>query len=340
MPINNLTPAELRREYCKLNDSFDKGLAYGMGIHGGLFSEINLLIFTIVYCLNHKVRFVPHSGGFGPKTDKGWGDYFEYFYPEVFDENLDRLNTKVKTQYNLKLTKPRRLWRSMRYKLAIRGLKSTHNITHLSFDLWDKIYDRRLERASLDIPELRINGDFQEGCCTIAHMIWNFNPKVKKQIGVLRDSLNLPETYVGFQIRRGDKHSEAEIIGIKQYIDEAISRTAVRKAFVLTDDFGVIEDLKKEYPTWKFYTLCQPHERGYVHSEFITRTKEQVYTGTVRLMASVEILRFSELFIGTFSANPSMFLAMMMAREKAISMDVPFQIFGGREAEPMNVSSQ
>ena len=322
----------LREKYAELNDSFDESLAYGMGIHGGLFSEVNLLIFTMVYCLKHKLKFVPHSGRFGPKTGKGWGDYFEYFYPEVIDANLDRLNTKSKTQHKFNPTKPRRMWRSLKYALAISGLKKKHGIKYLSFDLWNKIYDRGLESASFNIPELGIDGDFQEACRVIARMVWNFNPKVRAQVDAYAEGLDLPDAYVGMQIRRGDKHIEAELLGAERYIGLAQSNTAVRSAFVLTDDYGVIEELEKGYPAWRFYTLCRPHERGYVHREFILKTKEEIYQSTVQLIASVEILRQSRLFIGTFSANPGMFLGMLMNREQTISLDVPFQIFGGKEA--------
>ena len=95
----------------------------------------------------------------------------------------------------------------------------------------------------------------------------------------------------------------------------------MRKAFVSTDDYGVIEELKKNYPQWYFYSLTEPSERGYFYSEFQSQDKESKKKDLIKLFASMEILRASELFIGTFSSNMGMFLGMCMEKERVYGVD-------------------
>jgi hypothetical protein len=182
------------------------------------------------------------------------------------------------------------------------------------------------------IPEFNINGDLQHACHQVLQHIWRFNPEVENEIQQISNSLNLPENYIGFQVRRGDKIDEHAPIKLEQYIDKASRRTDIRNAFILTDDYGVIKELKERYPEWNFYTLCRESEKGYTHDEFYNREASLIYNGLVRLLANMEILRKSNFFIGTFSANPSMFLGMIMDKEKTLSMDVPWQVWFGKEA--------
>lgn len=323
----------LKEEYSKINDSFDDSLAYGIGMHGGFFSEVNMTIVAMVYCLHHRIKFIPHSGMATFRRDKGWGDYFNYFYPEIDDNDLEKLNVRLKINYEFNLTKPRRLYRSAKYKFDLVALKNKLGLKYLVYDLWDEIYNRKLEHVHYDVPELGLSGDLREACRIVARLVWNLNDSSQLELDRCYQELKLPAHYVGFQIRRGDKHLEADLLGTINYLEVAEKRTNTRNAFVLTDDYTVIEELEANYPSWSFYTLCKPHERGYVHTDFISKTKQQVSEGILQLIISVEILRNSELFVGTFSANPSWFLGMIMEREKTISVDVPFQVWGGERVD-------
>ena len=131
----------------------------------------------------------------------------------------------------------------------------------------------------------------------------------------------LRDKYIGFHIRGGDKFTEHELLQCSAYIDKAEKLSSLRKAFVSTDDYGVIEELKKNYPQWYFYSLTEPSERGYFYSEFQSQDKESKKKDLIKLFASMEILRASELFIGTFSSNMGMFLGMCMEKERVYGVD-------------------
>lgn len=332
--MDKLDDNVLRVHYRELNDSFGNNLAYGIGMHGGFFSEVNLTVVAMVYCLHHRIRFLPHSNAATFRRQLGWGDYFEHFFPEIKDKSLVDFDTRIRRNYIFNLTKPRRLYRSVKYEFDLKKTKKRLGLKYLTYDLWDEIYNRKLENIDYDIPSLGLSGDFREACHTVARLVWNLNETTQRELNRRRHELELPDKYVGFQIRRGDKHIEADLLGTKAYIEAAETRTNIRNAFVLTDDYTVMEELSTTYSEWTFWTLCQSHERGYVHTDFISKTKEQVYEGILQLIICVEILRGSELFVGTFSANPSWFLGMIMEREKTVSVDVPFQVWGGKEDEP------
>lgn len=317
--------------YRGINAGFRKSLTFGVGIHAGFFSEINLMVLGIVYCLHNGIRFTLHSSSANFRLIEGWNDYFEPFCDEFRDDLLDKLDRRYKTNYAFSLTKPRRMYRAFRYKMEIAILKKKLGVQFLTFDLLDEILNRKLEHIQYNIPQLGIQGDLQEACHTVAQLIWRMNARTSQQVEALKTQLNLPEKYLGFQIRRGDKQQEIEFTGVELYFRKASERSAVRNVFVLTDDYGVIDELRNAFPEWTIYTLCRPDERGYVHNDFFSKSRTDIYTDTVKLIANIDILKNSELFVGAFSANPSMFLGMLMPREKTVSVDVPWQVWYGKE---------
>ena len=328
-----MNSSNLLRNYQIINvRNSDKTFVFGLGIHAGFYSEINMMVLAIVYSLHFKIQFKLHSGNANFKLDKGWNDYFLPFCTEENNSLLDRYNQRYRINYKTDFTKPRRMYRKLDYEIMLKYTKVKSGANFLTFDLWDEILNRKLEKLHYSIPELGIEGDLRHACNQVLRFIWQFNPKTESTINQIVDNLSLPEKYIGFQIRRGDKIEESNPISIENYISEAASRSTIRNAFVLTDDYRVIEDLQTNYPGWNFYTLCKETEKGYTHNEFYSQEKSLIYTGIVGLLANIEILRRSELFIGTFSTNPSMFLGMIMGKDKAISVDVPWQVWYGKEA--------
>ena len=133
-------------------------------------------------------------------------------------------------------------------------------------------------------------------------------------------SAGLTESYIGFHIRGGDKFNEDELYPVEQYFDQAVSRSACRNAFILTDDYRIIQGIQQKYPDWTIGTLCTDEEHGYYHQEFLKKDKDYIKRMTIRLFASIEILKRSEMVIGTFSSNPGMFLGMAMEEGKCFDV--------------------
>jgi hypothetical protein len=319
-------------EYRVIQD-YKKKLGYGVGIHAGFFSEINTLVLSVVYFLHNKIQFKLHSGNANFWLNEGWQDYFLPFCPEINNNLLHKYNHQYKISYKTNFTKHRRMYQKTNYEIIIGYTKIKSGVNYLTFDLWDQILNRKLEKIHYFIPKLRIDGDLQHACHQVLRFVWHFNLETNNRISKIKEPLNLPEKYIGFQIRRGDKIEESKPITIEKYISHTASESTKRNAFVLTDYYRVIEELKTNYPEWNFYTLCKETEKGYSHNEFYDSERNEIAEGVIKLLANIEILRRSQFFVGTFSANPSMFLGMIMDREKTSNLDVPWQFWFGKQVE-------
>lgn len=299
---------ELVELYRALNESFAKKLVFRLGIEAGFFSEYNNMILAMAYCLKHGIRFAMYSeNAWFSKT--GWTELFEPFCREEKDKIHIRVNTREVPPPPGKKMRLLTGWTKLRY-----------GIDHFTWELWKEFRDRALEQESFVIPELGIDGDLQDTCKVLTDITWRYNPATQKEVDQLIESVRLPAKYLGFHIRGGDKFIEDELKPISHYFDEIKNRSACRHAFVLTDDYRVIDTIRHEYPEWTLYTLCQEDERGYFHQEFMKRDPEFIRKQTLRLFASTDILRNSELFMGTFTSNPGMYLGMRMERERCLGV--------------------
>jgi hypothetical protein len=173
------------------------------------------------------------------------------------------------------------------------------------------------------IPELGINCDFQTACSFLVDFTWKYNSAIDQKINNLIQSLNLPNEYIGIHIRRGDKKIEFNSFGIDEYLKKAELITNVRNAFILTDDYNVINELQSRFRNWQIYTLCEKYEKGYLHTEFLTKEIEFKHKQLIKLFASMDVLYKSNLFVGTFSSNPGMYLGMRRPKNSSVGIDFP-----------------
>ena len=91
--------------------------------------------------------------------------------------------------------------------------------------------------------------------------------------------------------------------------------------FVLTDDYRCFQYLLDNYPQYKFYTTCHTDETGYDITKLYTADKEFIYQEHIKLLASIEILKHSDIVIGTLSNNPGIFLEMSEKKGPFIAID-------------------
>ena len=191
----------------------------------------------------------------------------------------------------------------------------------MTFELWPYFHNRNFEQENFSIAKLGIEGSILDACRVIDKLVWNYNDETKNIIENKIKTLMLPENYIGFHIRAGDKFLEHELLNIKNYMNTASSLSSLKDAFVLTDDYNIIFKLQEEYPTWTFKTLCLSSEKGYFHQKFQVISKEQKRDAHLRLFASIDILSKSQLFVGTYSSNPGMVLGMKMDKSKIKCID-------------------
>jgi hypothetical protein len=297
-------------QYKKLNHSYKKKLVYHLGGEAGFFSEYNNMILAMLYCLEHKIKFILYSQDANFGFEKGWQDYFLPFC----NESSNKLHSKLNPRQILSKNSY-----SFRFKQYL--LKKLTGTNYLTSDLWNKFHSKDFENETFDIPQLEIYGKTQQACKKLIDITWRFNSETQDRISQLIQSVNVSNPYLGFHIRGGDKSIEYASVDLDQYIQLACKISGVKKAFVLTDDYRIFTQLQIKYPDWKFYSLCTKEEIGYVHQNFKTIDSQEKRHQMIRLFASIEILNKSDHFIGTFSSNPGMYLGMRMNAENVHGVD-------------------
>ncbi|WP_143544494.1 O-fucosyltransferase family protein [Salinimicrobium sediminis] len=300
---------EVLVRYQQLNNSFEKKLTFHLGANAGFFSEFNNMVFAILYCLKNKIKFSLYSKGGNLAHIKGWQDYFLPFCEETKFFLHKRYNRRAYQMENAKIWPP----------VLLRSLTGNDYLTQ---DIWDSFRTREFESTSFTIPELGIfNSTLPNAAKTIVEMLWRYNEPAATYIKEYKESVVLPDNFISMHIRAGDKTKENEIYNVENYMQETVKSGLSKNIFVLTDDYRSIKELRNNYPSWNFLTLCQPSEQGYIHAEFLQLSKRDKYLRLLKLMASIDICASSEHFIGTYSSGPGNYLAMRMGEEKCTGID-------------------
>lgn len=301
-----------KKIYKKLNNSFNKEYIFHVGAEGGLYSEINNMIFSVLYCLQYGYRFKLYSkdANFGFK--KGWEDYFLPFCTESKSSWHHHFNKRTSAPvFSRSDIIKRVLYKSYR-KLFTR--------TSLTFDLWNDFFSYKFSDEHFDIASLGIKGNANHACNQLIKIIYQFNPQTLKEIDAYRIKLQLPNEYISFQIRRGDKNTEKEYVPVEKYFDYIIENCNTKNIFILADDYGSIVEASKKYPQYNIFTLAVPNDCGYIHADFIKLGNTEKKGKIVRLLASIEIMREANIILGVFTANTEMFLGMAEP-EKMVWLD-------------------
>ena len=171
------------------------------------------------------------------------------------------------------------------------------------------------------IPALGIDGTLRDACRPIVHMTYRLNGETRSAVEHLAKPLKLPPRYAGLHIRGGDKKNESPVHHPDEYVARLRAVSTLRDVFVLTDDHLAFVHLVRSHPEFTFRTLCAESESGYDHSCFLRRSAENKKQQLMNLLASIEVLRQAEVFVGTFSANPGAFLGMAMPSDRVHGLD-------------------
>ena len=158
------------------------------------------------------------------------------------------------------------------------------------------------------IPELGIDGDYLHAFRKMTEITWKLNEVTGRECRHLADNLQLPQEYVGCQIRGGDKITETNLLPAEYYIRLIKQKTDLRDVFVLTDDYRIFRQVQSLAPDIRWYTLCDSGEKGYVNSAFTQTTKELKQKQMTRFLSSIQLLMNASIFTGSITTGPSLFL--------------------------------
>jgi len=300
-------------EFKKLNDTFTKKIVFRIGIDAGFFSEFNNMILTIHYCLANEIKFVLNSKDANFSFKKGWQDFFMPFCQED--------NFALHKFFNSRLAKPNIA--KKRDKVRNFFYQKYLNITGVDFLTYQILPVARKQNSNTKQKILLpgLYGDLFTNCRIITEMIWHFQPSILKEIEKIVSSITLPEQYVSFHVRRGDKSIESDFIPLENYISKAEKSTKIRSAFISTDDYSIYIELCSQFKNWTFYTLCDPSKQGYFQNEFDHKKPNWKKNELIDFFSSIDLLSKANFFFGTYTSNVGMFLALRMPKGKFIGVD-------------------
>ena len=181
-----------RIEYGKINDSFKRTLVFHLGCDAGFFSEFNNMVLAMLYCQRNEIRFVLYSDDANFKIGRGWEDFFMPFCDESRKAGHHRLNRRPP---------PGQI--PLKSRLTIAVFKRIYGIDHLTHDVWNDFRNREFAGQSFSFLG-HSDLDLRSAAQILISMLWNYNPETRCAIETLKNSVPLPEEYLGLNIRSGD----------------------------------------------------------------------------------------------------------------------------------------
>lgn len=298
--------SDLSSKYIELNNSFRRTLYINLNNRQGFYSEFNSLLLAMLYALQYKYRLVLCSKDSPFFANQGMSKFFVPVIPETKNHLLNKIVR-------------RELENGITSKLG--SIYKLFNQNIYSSDIFWFTHSNWFANMKFSIPELGINGDIKDAMRILIPLIYNFNPSYRQKIDDYRKTIKIDGSYVGFHVRCGDKRTEREIIEPQKYIELVKEKTSIRQGFVFTDDYEAFEILKKTYPEWTLYTSCMPSESGYSNASFSNENESTKEKELIKMFASIDILLKSDIFVGSFSSNPGLFIALQKKDCNMIGVD-------------------
>ncbi len=314
-----------------LNNSFRRRMVCRIGIDCGFFVEMNYMVNAMLYCLANRIRFQLYSETANFGTGVGWTEYFMPFCEEVHESFHRRYNFHRLPSWRriLKMCIKQKSPSPIVWKIKSSLKTGIGRFVALSVY---KEYILFTQDVTINpdkqytIPELGISCDYTTVYGLLARMIWRPRPMILNMVSILTDKLNLPSIYDGIHIRGGDKISESKLISgvsMMQLFDNKENRCV----FVLTDDFRQYRELQETHPGFRFLTLCQTEECGYVHKDFLKESPARRREAIIRLIISVNILLGARSFVGSITTGPSVFIMKLRIDDPLVrAVDCPREL--------------
>ena len=280
----------------------------------GFGSEICLLVFAILYSLENDMQFALCSRYSNITYRFGWRDYFLPFCREIEHPLLRIQLLFMKNFVAYSLVSMQKILLS----LSMKGRRF-----YLTRDVFPAIWNHDFMAKYFSIPSHDIQGDVYVVSKTILNSIWKFNRSTQIAITALRADVMPGNTpYCTLYIRRGDKIREAPNTRTEVYVKKMQEINAdIKTCFVITDDFSVVVELRRLYPDWNIFTLCDEWEKGYQNKTFNALTPELRKQQIMKWLTSLTIAQEGLFFVGTYSSNLSRLVTLLMGKERTYGVD-------------------
>lgn len=196
-----------------------------------------------------------------------------------------------------------------------------------------------LSRGQKDLPR------------SLAKRIWQLNSRTRNLVDTLLREAGVPlrhdgvhGKYIGVHVRRGDKRKEVPLIPLRRYAEAVrkLVKDAKVPVFIAGDDGTSVRALRELLSGWKILAVRGAegrtgHDQARMNRGYMKRNYERV----VELLAEIEALAGSSVFVGTFSSNLGRFVHVLREGEgnSSVSLDdrwapgTAWRTFGQRYCE-------
>ena len=276
------------RYYRAVNEAHSDCVAYVFGDRG-FFAELPPAARAMIYAWTQGKQLVLDSGDFAYRCRDGWADYFEPFCADASQVAPER----IRERFCFTRTGDRSQFEKLR-----------------AFD------PRHIRFGTLEIEGM------QPLLRHFMRLIFRLGYDSQRQVRQLRESLQLPESYVAVHIRRGDKVGDEDIHYPVDLYFEHLGPLHDETVFVMSDDYRAVvevrEYLQAQKRTNRVATLCRQEHTGFdvwklragesfaggaraFEGEDVYR--RYVWEETARLLAETVIAAGAKRFASTFRSN-------------------------------------
>lgn len=108
-----------------------------------------------------------------------------------------------------------------------------------------------------------------------------------------------------------------------------------------TDDIRLLDDVRRNYPSLHFFSLCQPNDNGYNHQSFCHSDPHTKQAAITRLLLSVDILLRSHTFVGSITTGPSVFIMKVRHNDHTTkAIDCPTTLLPSALCQAIDIRSE
>ena len=270
----------------------------------GLFSEINNLLLTVLYCKKNGYDLLIDYSSLRCISKIHLKNIFLLDdYNTINDVIITSASTRSINTYISRQSGSKKIMYLIKYYFHIIRFYISSNIHNYNYELFQNHFNK-IRELRLSLSENDKNFIFQ----TVDN-IWNFDSFSASTIHT---------NFVGAHIRRGDKITETEFISLDLFYREIIDKCKINntKNVVLFTDFlgdGIkLKDMLFGYNV-KVKSL---DEEGYFHEEFLKQSDITKNDKTLKLCNIVHEMSLATHFIGSNDANLSAFICLLRKGKK------------------------